>query len=537
MMKKSKKTLSLLLALTTMASMGACGPQLIDSVPDDRVVLSISLYAGGYGTDWMDNLIDHLNESQETYWYTRLEDNKMASGDIAGRILGGLVEADIYFTTPADVEELVARGMLESLKDVYESTPEGEEQTIKEKTLNYESYEKYFSDENGVYVMPNQLLIDGLIYDHDLFVKNDWLFKDDSTESGLTKGADGKEGTYDDGLPITYEDFKELVEQIVAEQYTPFIYGDGIGFGQMMRFLEGIWAQHEGLENYNVGLTFNGTYTSPSTGVKTSVTPATGWKVFQNNLQEGRIKAMQFVSEMVYHAPDGYLFDDRSGLSHTDAQAVYVTSHATKQIAMLFDGGWWENEAKRAFDEDAKNNNEDYAFGKRDFRLMPVPTFEGQSQSTVGKHYFEGDMGAASSFAVKPSVFNPQISEEDAAIKREGIIQFFKAYASDWNCLNYTQSSGCFLPFKYELTTEELEPISKFAKNVYDIIHDESTVLVSYYWPQKDIPLENPPDRWGTVKIGGAAYSTHAQALQSTSFADYIRGLQYDTWNETNWKK
>lgn len=537
MMKKSKKLLSLVLALSTVAPLAACGPEVMPGPPDGRVELKISLYSGGYGTEWMDNLINHLNESQETYWYTRLDDNKTASDEIAGRILGTVVDADIYFTTPADVEELVVKGKLEDLSEVYAYTPEGEDKTIKEKTLNYAAYEKYFSDENGIYVMPNQLSVNGLVYDHDLFVKNGWLFTDDNTASGLTKGADGVEGTYDDGLPVTYADFKSLVEQIVTDQYTPFVYGDEIGFSQLKMFVESIWAQHEGLDNYNVGITYNGTYTSPSTGKQTSVTPEEGWKVYQNNLQEGRIQGMRFISEMVYHAPDGYLYDDRSGMSHTDAQAVYVTSHATKSIAMLFDGGWWENEAKRAFAEDAKNTNENYAFGKRDFRMMPAPTFDDQSDSTKGKHYFSGNLGGASSFAVKPSVFDPKISEEDAAIKREGIIQFFKAYASDWNCKNYTKSSGCLLPFDYEMTQEELGTISKFAQNIYEIVHDENTVLVDTYWGAKDVTLTNAPDRWGKLTIGDQTWTSHAAALRATSFSDYVRGLQNDTWNASNWNK
>lgn len=534
MMKKSKKALALVLALAMVAPMAACGPKIIDGPPEDRVELKISLYCGGYGTEWMDNLINKLNQSQETYWYTRLEDNKTASDEIAGRILGGVVDADMYFTTPADVEELVIKGKLEDLTPVYEHTPEGEEQTVKEKTVGYDMYEKYFSDDNGIYVMPNSYSVNGLIYDHDLFKKMGWLFTDDNTESGLTKGADGVEGTYDDGLPITYAEFKSMVDTIVADQYTPFVYGDGTGFSQVRMFLDGVWAQYEGLENFHVAANYNGTYTSPSTGTQTPITPATGWKLYAEGLQEGRIKAMQLASEMVYHS-SGYMYDDRAGLSHTDAQAVYVTSHAsTSPIAMLFDGGWWENEAKRAFAEDAKANNENYAFGKRDFRMMPAPTFEGAMEETAGKHYFDGGV-SGSSFAVKPSVKDPKISEEEAAVKREGIIQFFKAYASDWNCKNYTQSSGCILPFEYDMTQEELSGISKFAQNVFEIYRSDSAVFVDTYWKEKELTMLAPPKRWGELRIGEKTWTSHAAALKATSFSDYVRGLTSDTWNESNW--
>ncbi len=536
MMKTSKKVLALTMALAMAAPMAACSGKLLEGgVPDDRVELKISLYAGGYGTQWMDELIDRLNASQETYWYTRLDDNKTASNEIAGRILGTLVDADIYVTSPADVDELVVKEKLVDLSPVYNYTPEGEDQMIKEKTKGYHYYEKFFSDDNGIYVMPAFVSVNGLVYDHDLFKKMGWLYTDDNTENGLTKGADGKEGTYDDGLPVTYAEFKSLCDTIAGAQYTPFIYGDAIGFGQMQRFFECIWAQYEGIENYNISMNYNGTYIS-SDGTETLITPETGWKLYSDEkLQEGRIKAMQVASEMVFHSSK-YMYSDRAGMSHTDAQGVYVTSHATKQIAMLFDGGWWENEAQRAFAEDAKNTNEDYAFGKRDFRIMPAPTFEGQHSSMDGKHAVHGGVGG-SAFAVKPVVKDPKISDEQAAIKTEGIIQFFKEYSSDWNCKNYTKLSGCIFPMEYEMTQEELSGISKFAQNVFEIYNSDSTIMFEPYWVEKELALANPPTRWGTLTIGDATWTSHAAALKATSFADYVRGLTNDTWKESNWNK
>ena len=525
MMKKSTKLLALVLALSTVAPIAACGTVVEEAVPEDRIEIKISLYSGGYGTEWMDNLISHVNKKQETYWYTRLEDNKTASDEITGRIMGDRIDADIYFTTPADVEELVINKKLESLKEVYEYTPEGESLTIKEKTRGYDMYEKYLSDTDGVYVMPTQYEVNGLVYDHDLFIKNGWLRTDSNTASGLTKGSDGVEGTYDDGLPETYAQFKNLVEQISADQCTPFIYADQVGFSQMRFFLEGVWGQYEGEENYNVGASYNGTYISPSTGKQTSVTPAEGWKVYANNLQEGRWKAMQLASELLKGSK--YMYDDQKGLSHTDAQGIYIISHKSQsRIAMLFDGGWWENEAKRPFAEDAKENGEGYAFGKRDFRMMPAPSFDGQVESSNGKHYFSGGVGG-SAFAVKQS----------DEVKRKGVIDFFKEYASDWNCKQYTKSSGCMLPFKYEMTKEEMGTISKYAQNAFEILSSESTVLISNYWQEKGINLPIIPERWGNVVIDGATHGSHWLALNASgvTFNMYKDGVLNRTYTQANW--
>lgn len=525
MMKKSKKLLALVLALSTVAPMAACGTTVEPEVPEGRTQIKISMYAGGYGTDWMENLMDHLNESQETYWYTRNADNKASSEEITEKILGGVVEADIYFTTPADVERLVVGGYLEDLTEVYEYTPEGESLKIKDKTIGYENYEKYLSDENGIYVMPNQYGVNSLVYDHDLFELMGWLAEDATTENGLTKGADGEEGTYDDGLPVTYSEFKSLV-QVISITATPFIYADQQGFSQLEFPLEAMWAQYEGYENWKVGVTYNGTYTSPSTRTQTSVTPSEGWKVYKNNLQEGRWKAVQYLTEM-YMNPL-YMYSDLQGLSHTDAQGVFITSHATqKPIAMLLDGNWWENEAKRSFADDAAVNGDEYAYGNRDFRLMPVPAFDGQHESSNGKHYFEGGAGA-SSFAVKQS--DP--------VKKQGVIDFFKAYASDWNCKNYTLSSGCMLPFKYTMTDEEMQTLSPFARNMIEILTDDDVVFVDTYWQEKSVDLNTIPNRWGEVVLpSGVSHNTQWNALKAVSVDDYKDSLLNYTYTESNWQE
>ena len=525
-MKKNKTLVALLATLFMAAPVAACTPTVIpDEVPEGRTEIKISMYSGGYGTEWMENLIDRLNQSQETYWYTRNPDNKAASDEIAGKILGGVVEADIYLTTPADVERLVAGGYLEDLTSVYNYKHEGETLTIREKTLGYEYYEKFLSDKNGIYVMPNQYNVNGIVYDHDLFEKMEWLLTDSGTKNGLTKGADGVEGTYDDGLPVTYAQFKSMVQKISISA-CPFIYPDKVGFGHMMRGLEAMWAQYEGLENYEVGATYNGTYTSPSTGTQTTITAQDGWKVYANNLQEGRWKAVQYLNE-IYMNPL-YLYSERKGLTHTDAQSVFVTSHATqKPIAMLLDGGWWENEAKRAFADDAAFNGEEYAYGKRDFRLMPVPAFDGQNEKSNGKHYFEGGV-SGSSFAIKQS--DP--------VKKEGVLEFFKEYASDWNCKNYTTSSGCVLPFKYTLTDAEKASLSPYAQNTFEIINSESAVIVDLYWMEKSADLNTLPGRWDSVVVGGKEYSSHWVALNAggVTVDSYKSGL-LSTYTQSNWKE
>ena len=85
--------------------------------------------------------------------------------------------------------------------------------------------------------------------------------EDESTANGLTKGRDGVEGTYDDGLPETYEEFQSLVDRIKYMQLTPFVYSDVIETGLTEPLAETIWAQYDGMTNYKISYSYEGTYT------------------------------------------------------------------------------------------------------------------------------------------------------------------------------------------------------------------------------------------------------------------------------------
>ena len=97
-MKKSAKFLALALAsISCVSGLSACGEVIGSGVPEGRTEVKISLLSGGYGNEWMFNLIDEANESQTEYWFTKIGDNKYTGAEIASRIQGGIVEADIYF--------------------------------------------------------------------------------------------------------------------------------------------------------------------------------------------------------------------------------------------------------------------------------------------------------------------------------------------------------------------------------------------------------------------------------------------------------
>ena len=507
------------LSVSAFASLASCGEVVEGGAPEGRTEIKISLYTGGYGNVWLTNLMNDLNNSQETYWYTKLADNKYSGEDITQRILGGIVEGDVYFSS-AGIDQLIAQDCLMDLTEIYESTAPNETKKIKDRAPLYENYKVWFGKGDGVYAMPQEQGISGIIYDCDLFETMGWFRTDTSTASGLTKGTDGVEGTYDDGLPETYEQFKELLAKIRQAQMIPFIQTDMLGFDQMEFTAEAIWAQYDGYENYKTGVTYSGTYTSPSNPNKVvKVTPETGYKVYTENCMEGREKAMQFLTEVFNNPANMY---QGTGISHTDAQAIWLTSHNMQNpIAMLLDGDWWENEARRAFVEDSNVNGEDYAYGNRTFRLMPVTAFEGQDESSNGKHFFARKMVNVV-YAVK------QADET----KKQGVMEFLRAFASEKNCVNYTSCNGGRLAYDYTISDEVKATLTPFSRNIFEIFEDENTTIVNPDLLEKESPFINPPDRWRNMTIAGTAYNNPLSAFKdgNVTVAQYMQsvGAAYD---------
>lgn len=522
-MKKLKFALGVALAALMTFSAVGCGKVVDGGVPEGRTEIKISLFAGGFGTVWLEDMIKDVNASQDKYWYVKIPDNKLSGEEISENVMNGIVEADIYFAEPS-VDRLIAAGKLMDLTDVYGYTPEGESKTIREKAHNYENYRQYLGDANGIYAMPYVQGIMSAVYDHDLFEIMGWLRVDESTENGLTKGTDGIEGTYDDGLPETYEQFKTMVNTI-RKSAIPFIYGSFLGFDPYTYSGEAIWAQYEGLENYSLSYTLNGTYRSPSNPNRTvSLTPETGYKMYSENAMEGYYKAMDFIMN-VYDAKNNKY--DADGMSHTDAQGTFVVSHnMTKPIAMLIDGIWWENEARRAFAEDAVHSGDEYAYGKRDFRMMPMPAMPGQAQSSNGKHFFWG-REPLSAFALK------QTDET----KEQGIVEFLRAFASDKNLRNFTRVSGNKMDYEYTLTETEESELTPFSKNVFEIMSDPNTVIVQSFWLELQEPYSRMPERWKNVTVDGKTYTEPNEAYNKAgSLEKYMEEFQ-KMYDADRWRK
>ena len=246
-MKKIISVLSVLLG--SLFFITGCG-QLINPARKDGKEILISVYNGGFGVDWIDPVIADFEADYPEYT-VEIEDRKRTVEEISNLIALGQ-QADAYISCVADFHQEIYKGNLEDLSDILEMKVDGDDRTIASKVTNLDLWKKVASkDGEGIYMLPYEDSVLGFIYDHGKFVEMGLLYKatNDSatktalknqkitfTESGtelifkssenrtnykegdviLRAGKDGKYGTYDDGQPITIDEWNKMFSLLDA---------------------------------------------------------------------------------------------------------------------------------------------------------------------------------------------------------------------------------------------------------------------------------------------------------------------------------
>lgn len=526
MNKKMKPILANAAVLLCLCGSGCLGTPVggVESVDptDTREVIYISLFSGGFGTGWMDELIKEYNTTSENFRFKRVSDNKYSVEDITNRVKSRVNEADIYFCDTSDIGELVKGGYLQNLNDVWATEENGK--TLDERVWDYDLFERAYSDTAGnLYAIPFTQGVNGVIYDHDLFIDMNLFAKDTSTANGLTVGMDGISGTYDDGLPATMKEFDELVQRLNRSSVIPFIYSGMYANDMLMPICDIVWAQYDGKTNYTNTLMFEGTYTSPSTGKTTVLTPETGYKVYTENLAEGKKKAIEFLNNYLVNSG---LIADNEDLNHTDAEGRFILSHNETSIAMLFDGFWWEREASSYFEADVRKNGSEYGYGKRDFRIMPIPAYDGHSAESENKFYLPTNANG-SVFAIK---------QNDEA-KSRAIADFIANFTKSETLAKFSMYSSAMLPYDYEMTEEQLSQMTKFGQNYYEVIHSDNVEILRPDLIYSMCPIYSAfeaPERFN-VSVNGSPYTRWYSALKDNGYETLTAALG-KVYTEKSWK-
>lgn len=486
-----KKIISAALAGIMVVSMttlvGCFGDEGGETLREDITHLFVGVYDGGFGADSWNKM---EQDFEALYADTSFEEGKMGvdvhitakKSEYLGDTLKNAMntnQEDMYFTN-IDVRDCVNAGLLVDLTDVVTNTTDskyakvyGDNQTIEAKMTDavkeyiQKSDPRYTADSYKYYGIPVFVSTNSLIYDVDLWEEQSLYFTRDYEENGSDAsvvwtsglegapekgyGQDGIKGTLDDGLPITWDDFKAMLTQIYEESgCTPITFSGGNAMYSREYFVQ-LYANYEGASDFALNFTYNGVDSELG-----QITPETGYKVFQ---QRGREQACVF-AEYIATKP-GYLSNDAlSGASHTDAQDNFLysgplKSGSRKRIAMLLEGNWWEHEAQDTINTIA-NKYSDYS--NRRFGVMTFPYMDAQANRDASNKVL---------VSIQPNSYAVVAKKATAAVQE--VAKLFLAFTtSDTYLSYYTSVSGAPRPFKYAVSETDYANMSYYKKSVWE---------------------------------------------------------------------
>lgn len=550
---KSKKFLALtamlLMGATTVGAFAGCGgKEIIDPTYDSsKAALQVGTYEGGVGRAWLDDAARRFEELHKNSTFggktgvqVFVDAHKVNYG--GENLSNGGMNKDVYFTEGVDYYTFVDRGLVADISDIVTTTSNtyGEEKTIESKLDG--GIKSYLTARDGKYYMlPFYDGFYGFIYDVDLFEEEGFYFNDagkfidglgkdaDATaraefEAAKSNGPDGLENTYDDGLPATYEQMIELVEEI-DNSYIPFCYAGSTEY--VDKAFRAYISDYEGYDGMRLNYTFNGKANlvkSISNGVVTTEEVAiTSENGYELQKQAGKYYSLKM--EETLFGSTKYIGGSYNTMGHTEAQRKFINSkysNTGERYAMLAEGVWWENEADSVFKEIETSRGEKKS--DRRFSFMPVPKASAdlagaQTMLSLNRSY---------AFINKDSQ-NMELAKE-----------FMRFLHTDSEMSKFSAKTSIPRSLNYTVLTEDRANATHFGQSLIDM---RSTAKVVYPYSSAKIVLDNPSSfddfEWfATTKIGKDKYTSPMQKFQDQNSPltaeQYFNGLY--AYQEGAWK-
>ncbi len=490
--------------------------------------LSVATFDGGVGTEW---LVDAIARFEAMYANTSFEPGKMGvkinlDGDknkYAGNKLAesAMLNKDVYFTEAVDYYTMVQQDMVANISDVVTGSMAayGESGTIEDKL---DSTTKAFmtAKDGNYYMIPFYDGFYGFTYDIELFEEEGFYFDDEGDfiridyyasvtafEAAKSNGPDGIDGTYDDGLPATYEQMIALCDQIVAKGYVPFCYS-GNYTGYVDRSFFSYAADYEGYGAFNVNNTFNGTVQVVKTiteipgQIEANITMETVAITEDNGymLQKQAGKYYALKMQEALFGTTKYIGGTWNAMDYTIAQSEFVKSkYATTRYAMLAEGVWWENEATPAFEELETLKGESKM--DRRFGFMPVPKV---NAAAAGDQTM---LSANHSFGfINKNCENMELAKE-----------FMRFLHTDAEMSKFTAKTSVPRSLNYTVSEEDRATATTYGKSIIDMRQNANVV---YAYSSTNLVINNSANFEMSIWLGVALIDGRTRNSAFTSFKD-----------------
>ena len=552
---KTKKVLALLAAVlmgtTAMSAFGGCvgGTEVKDDSYDaTKANLSVATFDGGVGRAWLQDAAarfeakyanaTHFQEGRVGVKVSVDGDKTKYTGNQLAE--SGSLTKDVYFTEAVDYYKFVNDGLVADLTDVITSSMSdyGESGTIEDKIDP--AIKDFMTKKDGKYYMvPFYDGFYGFTYDIELFEdKGFYLDKDgdffglkdvanrDEFEARKANGPDGKEGTYDDGLPATYEQMIALCDQIVAKGCIPFCYS-GSYPGYVNRAFFSYVADYEGYDNFMLNNTFDGTtelvksITDDGSLMgkveleSVTITKDNGYDVQR---QAGKYYALKMQEALFGSAK--YVGGTYNALDYTVAQAEFIKSkYSAKPYAILVEGVWWENEAEPTFVE--LETLKGVKKEDRNFGFMPIPKAS------------EARLGDQTMFSVNNSFGFVSKNAENMELAKE----FMRFLHTDAEMSKFSAKTSIPRSLNYEVSDADYATATPYGKSLIEM---RSNSKVVYPFSSLDFVINHAAnfdnDPWFNLAVvGGKTFNNPFNTFKNgtASAKSYFDGLY--TYQQQNW--
>ena len=530
-MHKFKRIAALGLAgMLGCSTLVACG----DDPNKNKTILNIKVFDGGLGYKWLQELATNF---QETFKDVSFEEGKTGVfiaftpnkefSNLASNMAVGADAEDIYYTSDCNFYDFMDVDVAYNVTDIMTADVYNEDGMV---SLNadgtgWATQSKSIADRITVehtskrlnvgsveapeyYALPFDDSTAGIIVDWDLFKEQGW-----NNYNGI------------DGMPATITEFYDLLTSIRKKGYSAFIFSKGVQYTRVIQ--AAVQAQVDGLDTYyDLFSDYRGWYDFNGDGNKTNdeiITPNTAYKLLDT---KGYKAAVEMALKMFEKTSGGKTYYDPAvkTASYGVAQQDFLMSKETeKPIAMLFEGEWWENEARATFNAMGEVN-EANAYGKREFRMMPIPSFNSTNEEQ--KYTLGAWTGGAVTVVNEKTVAGNRAKEKVAELWLQ-----YQYSAEGLKC--FSRWTGATLPFDYELTDAELQKLTPFARNLFALRRNPNIQVVyngvSLY--KENIRRAAAQLNYGARLDDGTAYNetlfNNAFKLsgKKVSVADYIKGM------------
>lgn len=466
-----KKILALLLVVVMLLGLTACGARVVTQMDANKTQLYVGYKNGGLGEEWIRAAAAKFEEEFADYSFEegkkgvqimfRMNKTEMGGVTLVDTILGKDNMQEVYFTEGINYYYWASTGRLYPITDVVNGdlSDYGDTGSIADKMTKEQMDALTYNGD--IYALPFFQGNTGLVYNATLFDRKGWYFDADGdftdASGNLGTGPDGKTGTYDDGLPRTYDDFFKLCDRIVEDNCLP-VQWSGAAQEYTSWFTAALAADAMGFDAYSQNYSFSGTaeLVKPETvdlesmtweTEQVAITAKNGYELAR---QEGLLYALCFTQRLLqnvnYH---DLVHDTDASFTHLDAQTAFVRNTTTndKDVAMLMDGDWWENEASLAFTSTYGNNATKYD-SQSEYKVMPLPK---ATEEKIGETPVQVDETSSYAF------IKGTIAEEKVEVAKT-FLQFMHTEAQ---MAAFTETTGVKKPYSYNVDESKLTAYAK----------------------------------------------------------------------------